>query len=286
MLTVDLSLTELQLGELVHHQKLFGLFEAMSAIEMMDPKMDAGMCCNKNPGGPLTFETAVNVRDYDHFVVDAQHFRTLFWFDRFFFWTLWLLDAENEVDFIRAERTDWNNGWYFCVLGFMVRRSFFGSNNVHLPVLTSATQYWRQNAARVLLCDAQDDTNYTEICTAVSRMICLWVASMTQHIGFPIFSSKVFEEEDFDPRDYGYVLMPDVVNTKACFMLKEAEDELAKQLKSNPDAAEVSFSDKLVKSNHRRPLLTVLLSLLLIETLSIQWPRLIHCNVRWDHYEV
>lgn len=53
--------TELQLGELVHHQKLFGLFEAMSAIEMMDPKMDAGMCCNKNLGGPLTFETAIAV---------------------------------------------------------------------------------------------------------------------------------------------------------------------------------------------------------------------------------
>lgn len=54
--------TELQLGELVHHQKLFGLFEAMSAIEMMDPKMDAGMCCNKNAGGPLTFDTAIEVR--------------------------------------------------------------------------------------------------------------------------------------------------------------------------------------------------------------------------------
>lgn len=51
----------MQLGELVHHQKFFGLFEAMSAIEMMDPKMDAGMCCNKNPAGPLTFETAVSV---------------------------------------------------------------------------------------------------------------------------------------------------------------------------------------------------------------------------------
>lgn len=36
----------------------FGLFEAMSAIEMMDPKMDAGMCCNKKTV-PLTFETAV-----------------------------------------------------------------------------------------------------------------------------------------------------------------------------------------------------------------------------------
>lgn len=51
----------------------------------------------------------------------------------------------------------------------------------------------------------------------------------------------MFEEEDFDPRDYGYVLTPDVVNTKACFMLKEAEDELTKQLKANPDGCEVRF---------------------------------------------
>lgn len=50
-----------------------------------------------------------------------------------------------------------------------------------------------------------------------------------------LYSAKVFEEEDFDPRDYGYVLTPDVVNTKACFMLKEAEDELTKQLKANPE---------------------------------------------------
>lgn len=54
-------------------------------------------------------------------------------------------------------------------------------------------------------------------------------------------SAKVFEEEDFDPRDYGYILTPDVVNTKACFMLKEAEDELNKQMKANPDASEVRF---------------------------------------------
>lgn len=42
------------------HHDLFGLFEAMSAIEMMDPKMDAGMCCNKETL-PLTFSTAVEV---------------------------------------------------------------------------------------------------------------------------------------------------------------------------------------------------------------------------------
>lgn len=50
---------ELQLGELIH-DNMFGLFDAMSAIEMMDPKMDAGMCCNKE-ATPLTFQTAVEV---------------------------------------------------------------------------------------------------------------------------------------------------------------------------------------------------------------------------------
>lgn len=38
---------ELKLGELVHDE-LFGLYDAMAAIELMDPKMDAGMLCNKS----------------------------------------------------------------------------------------------------------------------------------------------------------------------------------------------------------------------------------------------
>ena len=38
----------------------FGLFEAMSAIEMMDPKMDAGMLCKKAKK-VLQFEPAVKV---------------------------------------------------------------------------------------------------------------------------------------------------------------------------------------------------------------------------------
>lgn len=40
------SCTELGLGELLHDSK-FGLIEGMSAIEMMDPKMDAGMTSKK-----------------------------------------------------------------------------------------------------------------------------------------------------------------------------------------------------------------------------------------------
>ncbi|XP_063050959.1 N-alpha-acetyltransferase 35, NatC auxiliary subunit isoform X2 [Engraulis encrasicolus] len=52
------SCRELNLGELLH-DKLFGLFEAMSAIEMMDPKMDAGMIGNQVNRKVLNFEQAV-----------------------------------------------------------------------------------------------------------------------------------------------------------------------------------------------------------------------------------
>lgn len=48
----------MELGELLHDE-LFGLFEAMSAIEMMDPKMDAGMLCNRGNNKPYTFAQAV-----------------------------------------------------------------------------------------------------------------------------------------------------------------------------------------------------------------------------------
>ncbi|XP_023934017.1 N-alpha-acetyltransferase 35, NatC auxiliary subunit isoform X2 [Bicyclus anynana] len=50
---------DLELGELLHDGHLFGLFEAMSAIEMMDPKMDAGMLCNRGNPKPFNFQQAV-----------------------------------------------------------------------------------------------------------------------------------------------------------------------------------------------------------------------------------
>lgn len=54
------SCEDLELGELLHYE-LFGLFEAMSAIEMMDKKMDIGMVEGKEKT-PLTLETAVKVK--------------------------------------------------------------------------------------------------------------------------------------------------------------------------------------------------------------------------------
>ena len=42
----------------------FGLFEAMSAIEMMDPKMDAGMMCNRGSKKVLNFDQALKVCNF------------------------------------------------------------------------------------------------------------------------------------------------------------------------------------------------------------------------------
>lgn len=51
---------ELNMGELAQ-DVFFGLFEAMSAIEMMDPKMDVGMGYNRHEPPPHTFQSAAKV---------------------------------------------------------------------------------------------------------------------------------------------------------------------------------------------------------------------------------
>ncbi|CAK8676705.1 unnamed protein product [Clavelina lepadiformis] len=50
----------LDLGELVHEPN-FGLFEAMSAIEMMDPKMDAGMIGKQTSRKVLSFQESMEL---------------------------------------------------------------------------------------------------------------------------------------------------------------------------------------------------------------------------------
>ncbi|XP_041464934.1 N-alpha-acetyltransferase 35, NatC auxiliary subunit-like [Lytechinus variegatus] len=50
--------SHLKLGELLH-DSIFGLFEAMSAIEMMDPKMDAGMMCNQSGHKVLNLQESI-----------------------------------------------------------------------------------------------------------------------------------------------------------------------------------------------------------------------------------
>lgn len=47
----------------------FGLFEAMSAIEMMDVKMDAGMMCNQIRRKVLDLPQSIEVKRFAHFPI-------------------------------------------------------------------------------------------------------------------------------------------------------------------------------------------------------------------------
>lgn len=53
--------SQLKLGELFHDVN-FGLLEGMSAIEMMDPKMDAGMICNQTKRKVLGLQDAIKAK--------------------------------------------------------------------------------------------------------------------------------------------------------------------------------------------------------------------------------
>lgn len=65
---------DLELGELAHDD-LFGLFEAMSAIEMMDPKMDAGMHQTTNGTKKiLSFDQAVKAEKLELKKVNPEQF--------------------------------------------------------------------------------------------------------------------------------------------------------------------------------------------------------------------
>lgn len=68
----------MELGELLH-DNMFGLFEAMSAIEMMDPKMDAGMAKGSiKRRKPLGFNEALEQKILPWDKVTASEFVTIF----------------------------------------------------------------------------------------------------------------------------------------------------------------------------------------------------------------
>lgn len=210
------------------HNEMFGLFEAMSAIEMMDPKMDAGMCCNKNTEPPLTFDTAVSVSIVEH--TDTSRCNILI--------VLFSIsDKSTETVEFREEWTNRDHGWCVLVSGVLAWRPFIGTDIVHLFVSSSTISNWRQILESVLLCYSQTCTDHSEVHPLVSS------GTKNSFLEFffqfqNISSAVVYEEEDFEIRDYEYTLEPDMSNSKSCFMLKEAEDDLTKKIKSGQDTSE------------------------------------------------
>lgn len=52
---------------------------------------------------------------------------------------------------------------------------------------------------------------------------------------FVNFSAMVYEEEDFQPMQYGYHLNPDISEQRMIGMLREVEEELHRKTRSNPN---------------------------------------------------
>ncbi|KAK3732899.1 hypothetical protein QZH41_012670, partial [Actinostola sp. cb2023] len=176
-LTGNLSKLELKHGELVH-DNLFGLFEAMSAIEIMDPKMDAGMLCNKTRK-VVQFKPAV----------DAGMIK--------------IKDLTSEellgiMDELLACLVTWLDG--------------------HSLVQT------------VFICLYMHDPFLIE--DPCLKAFCIAVLKCCEFIRIAVNTAQVFEEEDFQSMTYGFKMGSPVSETRAAGMLKEAEEEIARKIKS------------------------------------------------------
>lgn len=168
---------ELKLGELVH-DNIFGLFEAMSAIEMMDPKMDAGMLCNKAKK-VLQFEPAVKAG-----LVKIKNFTPE--------------ELIGIMDELNSCLVTWLDG--------------------HSLVQTVFTCLYMHNPFII------EDPCLKAFCIAMLKT-CDTVKSIVNR-------AQVFEEEDFQAITYGFKMAPQVTETRAAGMLKEAEDEVGRKIKS------------------------------------------------------
>uniref|UniRef100_A0A6P7H787 Protein MAK10 homolog n=1 Tax=Diabrotica virgifera virgifera TaxID=50390 RepID=A0A6P7H787_DIAVI len=175
------AVKDLKLGELLHDD-LFGLFEAMSAIEMMDPKMDAGMLCNRGSRKIISFDQAVQ-------------------------------DKMLKLDgFSNAELIGIIDSTFACLVswleGHSLAQTLFINLYLHKPYMIED---------RAL------------------RVFCLATYKLLEEIKDLVHNGMVYEEEDFQPMQYGYHLNPDISQQRMIGMLREVEEDLYRKNRSNPD---------------------------------------------------
>ncbi|CAH1153769.1 unnamed protein product [Phaedon cochleariae] len=179
--TFQETVKDLKLGELLHDE-LFGLFEAMSAIEMMDPKMDAGMLCNRGVRKIISFDQAVQ----DNII--KLH------------------------DFKDAEIIGVIDGTLACVVswleGHSLAQTVFINLYLHKPYMI------------------EDRT---------LRAFCLAIYKLLEIIKDLVHNAMVYEEEDFQPMQYGYHLNPEVSEQRMIGMLREIEEDLHRKTRSKPN---------------------------------------------------
>ncbi len=189
--------SELALGELLHDD-LFGLFEAMSAIEMMDPKMDAGMRCNRQERKPFTFRTGVEA---GHVVLKGATAAQLV----------------GVTDATLACLVTWLEG--------------------HSLAQTVFTNLYLHSVHEI------EDPPMKAFSVAVLKLV-----SVVKEIVAK--GNNVYEEEDFQPASYNFSLCPEVSEQRCGGMLREVEDEAARQMKKKGDKTSAEYKE--AKAVHAR----------------------------------
>lgn len=199
MINSALFQTELKLGELVHDD-LFGLYDAMAAIELMDPKMDAGMMCNKSK----------KVLPFDEMVEKGMI----------------------KVDgFTTAELIGIIDDTFACLVtwldGHSLAQTVFINLYLHSPSLIVDRSLKAFAVVTLKLVDIINDF---------------------------VHQASVYEEEDFQPKTYNFNLAANTSVSKALTMIKVAEDELTKKLKSRQetDEPELQLQALLVRLSFTR----------------------------------
>lgn len=150
------AVQDLELGELLHDVH-FGLYDAMSAIEMMDPKMDAGMLCNRGTKKAKSFEESVE-------------------------------DGSLKLDNLtNAELIGIIDNTLACIVswleGHSLAQTVFINLYLHKPYLI-------------------EDRTLKAFSIATYKLL--------EIIKDYIIKAIVYEEEDFQSMQYGYVLDPDI----------------------------------------------------------------------------
>nr|CAB3264177.1 N-alpha-acetyltransferase 35, NatC auxiliary subunit-like [Phallusia mammillata] len=169
---------ELDLGELVHAQH-FGLFEAMSAIEMMDPKMDVGMIGKHATRKVLTFKQSVEEKNIKLNNLVPEELIVI-------------------MDTCQA-----------CILSWIEGQSL---------------------AQTVFTCLYLHDPYIIE--DRCLKAFCIGVLKVCDMIKDKIYKANVFEEEDFQTLTYGFRFATNVTELRVVGMLKEAEDDLSRTIRT------------------------------------------------------
>ncbi|CAG0915848.1 unnamed protein product [Notodromas monacha] len=201
------SAKELSLGELIHDEN-FGLFEAMSAIEMMDPKMDAGMLCNRaSKDRALSYEEAVKV-----LIENPSQQR----------------NKIKLTELTPSECIGIIDGTFACLVtwleGHSLAQTVFTNLYLHRPFETS-------------------DVVMRGFSLTILKLIDLLINFVTRQVPM----ASVFEEEDFQAMTYGFGLCNEIPIHKASLFLKDAEDFVgkAKGDRASEDLNEIRLLDAL-----------------------------------------